>query len=64
MTNGNVVSVFGTLSVEEEKAPKIIAEKFFEAPSSSFVKKSAPKKRKGLFVKIKSKNSTKTSEIL
>ncbi len=64
LTNGNVVSVFGTLSVEEEKAPKIIAEKFFEAPSSSFVKKSAPKKRKGLFVKIKSKNSTKTSEIL
>ena len=60
--NGNVIAVSGTLSLEEEKDPKVLANALFKPNSlpdkkaEPVQKQSAPSKRAGLYLKFKSKD--------
>lgn len=61
---GNIVMVTGKLSIEEEKEPKILAERVLSADSIPQAAKQAPKKkRRGLFLRFESASDPRIEQV-
>lgn len=71
ISEGSVIAVSGSLSIEEEKEPKILANAVFkpslknlnEQKTNAVDAKKSKKKRRGLFLKLKSSDDERLSKI-
>lgn len=60
---GNVITVSGTVSVEDEKEPKILVNSILQPPAN--INENKPKKKRtGLFLKFKSANDERIDKVL
>lgn len=63
ITPNNVVSVSGTVSIEEEKEPKILVNAVVKPTVDTAVGAEQKQKRNGLFLRFKSKNDDRIAEV-